>query len=308
MIDKIETVFFYITTDNYITKMSCLIIYALQLEQGKFYVGKTHRQKGVEMRFKEHLTGRGSEWTKKYHPISIIESYEHHCTFEEDILTKKYMMEYGIEHVRGGSYTKIELEEWQVKSLEHEFKSASDKCFKCGKTGHFAKDCEKGMFLEYLCRFETEEEIEEEIARLENFVIKVNELHSRIDSYKFVQIVIDKREKITIEIEPSIIDTYDMRYLVWNKTQINSNSKVIINEKIYSYLLRYKEGANYPNIIDDQNVVQNIYKVYIYRKKLERQYVDILRNEGLYNNTLDETIKIINTKIELLYEKLATLF
>ena len=91
--------------------MSCLIIYALQLEQGKYYVGKTHRSEGAELRFQEHLSGRGSEWTKFYKPISIIESYEHHSTFEEDVLTKKYMMKYGIEHVRGGSYTMIELEE-----------------------------------------------------------------------------------------------------------------------------------------------------------------------------------------------------
>jgi len=137
---------------------------------------------------------------------------------------------------------------------------------------------------------------------------KVNELHSLIDSYKFVQIVIDKREKITIEIEPSIIDTYNMRCLKWDTQIINQKQFKSINENIYLCILKYKGCENHPNIVNDKNVAQNVYKVYIYRKKLERQYVDILRNEGLYNNTLDETIKIFNTKIELLYEKLATLF
>ena len=292
--------------------MSYLIIYALKLEEGKYYVGKTHCfEGGVELRFEEHLKGLGSEWTKKYCPISIIESYEHYSTFEEDVLTKKYMMKYGIENVRGGSYTKIELEEWQVKSLEHEFKSVSDKCFKCGKTGHFANECGKGLFLEYLSTFETAETIEQEIDRLENVITKVNQLHSWIFHYRYVQIINDKKETIAIEIEPSIIDTYNMRHLEWDERRNRYDPNPNINEKIYSKLLMYKGDRNKPNIVNDKNVVQNIYKVYIYRKKLERQYLEIYENENIHHEPniviIDNLIKLINTKIELLYEKLAIL-
>ena len=105
-----------------------ITIYALELETNKYYVGQTHRGTGANIRFQEHKSGNGSEWTKLYKPISIIETYETESLFEEDILTKKYMIKYGIENVRGGSYTKIDLDEWQIKSLEHEFKSVSDSC------------------------------------------------------------------------------------------------------------------------------------------------------------------------------------
>ncbi len=292
--------------------MACLIIYALQLEQGKYYIGKTHRSEGVELRFEEHITGRGSEWTKKYHPISIIESYEHYSIFEEDVLTKKYMMKYGIENVRGGSYTKIELEEWQVKSLEHEFKSVNDKCFKCGKTGHFSKDCDKELFLEYLSAFETEEKIDEEIARLENLIKKVNELDTNIFYYRYVQIMNDKNETIAIEVEPSIIDTYNMRNLKYlNLRQNTNNISSTTSERIYSSLLRYKGDNNKPNIVRDKNVVQNIYKVYIYRRRLERQYLEIFTNEGFDSKlnivNTESLTKLMNNKIELLYEKLYNL-
>jgi len=70
--------------------MACLIIYALELESCKFYVGKTHKSEGSVFRFTQHKLGNGAEWTKKYKPISIIEEYEHHCTLEEDVLTKIY--------------------------------------------------------------------------------------------------------------------------------------------------------------------------------------------------------------------------
>ena len=49
------------------------------------------------------------------------------------------MFDYGIENVRGGSYTKITLDDWQLKALEHEFLSMGDKCFKCKKSGHIAR-------------------------------------------------------------------------------------------------------------------------------------------------------------------------
>ena len=62
--------------------------------------------------------------------------------YDEDKITKKYMSLYGIKNVRGGSYTKINLEEWQIKTLEHEIKGSNDLCFTCGKSEHFASDCD----------------------------------------------------------------------------------------------------------------------------------------------------------------------
>ncbi len=89
----------------------------------------------------EHFSNYGSEWTKKYKPISVIESFDIIDGSEEDICTKKYMRKYGINNVRGGSYSKVVLDDYKIKALEDEFCTANNSCFKCGKTGHFSNQC-----------------------------------------------------------------------------------------------------------------------------------------------------------------------
>jgi predicted GIY-YIG superfamily endonuclease len=116
-------------------------LYVLKLVQDKYYIGKSCHN--IWYRFSEHNKGRGAQWTKIYKPIMILENFESDNKFIEDILTKKYMEIYGIENVRGGSYSNIILRDWQIKALKHEFKTADDLCFNCGKLGHFSSECKK---------------------------------------------------------------------------------------------------------------------------------------------------------------------
>ena len=51
------------------------------------------------------------------------------------------MKKYGIENVRGGSYTQLELPQEFVSSIEKEILGNADKCYKCQQYGHFAKNC-----------------------------------------------------------------------------------------------------------------------------------------------------------------------
>ena len=122
------------------TPMSLTNIYILRLQGGKFYVGKSGN---VMLRYQQHLNGIGSAWTKKYKPISLVRTIEKASPFDEDKYTKEYMAKYGIENVRGGSYTAVDLSEEQEDTLRNELRSASDCCLKCGKPGHFANQCKK---------------------------------------------------------------------------------------------------------------------------------------------------------------------
>jgi len=113
-------------------------IYVLRLEGGRYYVGKTDN---VPQRFQQHLHGQGSAWTKKYKPVSLEKTIKHASVFDEDKVTKEYMAKYGVDKVRGGSYVQMELSEEQKTMLECELRGAKDLCTRCGRAGHFVKDC-----------------------------------------------------------------------------------------------------------------------------------------------------------------------
>jgi len=83
-------------------------IYTLELENNKYYVGKSCVSK---QRILKHFQEEGSEWTKLYKPIKIIEIIPDCDNYDEDKYTKIYMDKYGINNVRGGSYVQIELNE-----------------------------------------------------------------------------------------------------------------------------------------------------------------------------------------------------
>jgi len=113
-------------------------IYVLRLSGGNWYIGKTN---DVSMRYQEHVNGDGSAWTSLHTPICLAHTLCNVSPFEEDKVTKEYMAKYGIEKVRGGSYSNIHLNSSQTTQILNEIKTASDMCYKCGKTGHYANVC-----------------------------------------------------------------------------------------------------------------------------------------------------------------------
>jgi cellular nucleic acid-binding protein len=118
---------------------SPFVVYVLACEQGKYYVGKTSRS--LANRVIDHFKDAGSWWTRQYPPIRVIQSTQSTDPMEEDRITKVFMQEYGIQNVRGGSYTSIELPEYQLMALTKEFSSCANLCFRCNRPGHFVSKC-----------------------------------------------------------------------------------------------------------------------------------------------------------------------
>lgn len=114
-------------------------IYVILCEKNRYYIGKTDRP--LQTRVEEHFNRNGSEWTRKYKPIKVVEQIPNVDEFDEDKYTKIYMKKYGIDKVRGGTYTQLELPEYSLLALERELCTASDLCFRCHRPGHFASQC-----------------------------------------------------------------------------------------------------------------------------------------------------------------------
>jgi len=113
-------------------------IYILKLENDKWYIGKSDNP---EKRFLQHKNGSGSAWTSRYKAVELFKVIENVSPFDEDKFTKEYMSIYGIDNVRGGSYTQIILPEEQKKLIQRELWSMKNLCNNCGSSQHWVRSC-----------------------------------------------------------------------------------------------------------------------------------------------------------------------
>ena len=114
-------------------------IYVLKLEKDKYYIGKTNNP---SIRIDAHFHENGSAWTKLYNPIKILELIPNCDDYDEDKYTKIYMDKYGIDNVRGGSFVSVKLDKSMIDCLVKMNNGTNNKCFTCGKEGHFSQDCD----------------------------------------------------------------------------------------------------------------------------------------------------------------------
>jgi hypothetical protein len=114
-----------------------LTIYVLELEDGCFYVGKTRNSKG---RIQAHFQGTASSWTSLHKPLRVL-SEEQTISEMEDATVLRLMALHGIDKVRGGTFSRVELDETERMFLTKMLRMNSDCCVLCGATNHFAAQC-----------------------------------------------------------------------------------------------------------------------------------------------------------------------
>jgi hypothetical protein len=94
--------------------MSRTTFYVLALADGKKYVGTSP---DPEKAFIEHKEGGLSAWTDLYKPerIEAIHIVSSHTILDQCVVS--YMIRYGIQNVRGGSWNTVELTKLQERDL-----------------------------------------------------------------------------------------------------------------------------------------------------------------------------------------------
>jgi len=89
-------------------------IYVLECEDGNVYVGKT--TKGIK-RLKQHIKGRGAEWTKLHKPTKVMEYYTDAKDSDERKVTNQMIKKYGAKKVRGAGLTKRKMSKKEISNL-----------------------------------------------------------------------------------------------------------------------------------------------------------------------------------------------
>ncbi|RIA99199.1 hypothetical protein C1645_747617 [Glomus cerebriforme] len=102
-----------------------IIVYVLECSDGKYYVGKTSRSINIE-----HCNGSGSEWTRIYRPIRIVEN-EQTDDNAYSVLNKTldYMSKYGIDSVRSDRYSEVYLSIEEKKNIKQLLLHKNDSCY-----------------------------------------------------------------------------------------------------------------------------------------------------------------------------------
>ena len=115
------------------------VIYGLECAGGKYYVGRALGASAKD-RIDAHFRGDGAAWTMRHKPLKVVFE-EEGDRFDEDKHVVRLMRKYGIENVRGGTFSREYLPYAQKNTIKDMLRGSSDACFHCGKTGHFVNDC-----------------------------------------------------------------------------------------------------------------------------------------------------------------------
>jgi len=84
-----------------VMRKSTGLVYVLQLDEGKYYVGWTNNLFG---RMEQHFNGHGAAWTKKYAPQRCLWLAKGDKPLETKVAARCRKM-WGEDNVRGGSWT-----------------------------------------------------------------------------------------------------------------------------------------------------------------------------------------------------------
>ena len=155
-------------------------IYILQLENNKYYIGKTNNP---SFRVNDHFTCNGSAWTSIHKPIKVLDLIPNCDDYDEDKYTQMYMDKHGINNVRGGSFVSITLNQTEMNMLQKKNNGTNDKCFKCGIPGHFVSNCltttkDMNEYLRLSNKIERKQNVLDELKNADFFGIRSNRIET----------------------------------------------------------------------------------------------------------------------------------
>ena len=190
-------------------------IYVLRLIEGKYYVGTAGN---VVCRINSHFRGEGVDWTRKYRPIDIEEVIPNQSYIDEDTITKKYMLKYGIDNVRGGTYCGMRLGYDEYRLLKKEMMSAGNRCYRCASKDHKFREC---PFRSKRSNHFKQKRLVERVVRQEDELVRLNDECDHCGMICICDLVLDSQ---TPELDFITFDPLEIDY-IWENFDKEDNGK-----------------------------------------------------------------------------------
>ena len=158
-------------------------IYVVKCANDKYIVGRTNTEVEIGTKLTSGQVShngfflnsklQSTEFLNENPEQDVIDVIKSNDPLDLDKITKKYMLIFGINNVRGGSYSSLILNDWMIKALEHEFNSNNEK-----------PEENSIKFTEYLNKFTNLSMIDDEIHYMKNIYIKIINLNKFIEYEK----------------------------------------------------------------------------------------------------------------------------
>lgn len=257
-----------------------VIVFVIELQNNKFYVGKTSKNTFNFSDFKYTI----SEWTKLYKPLRLSEIKQNGDKYDVDILMFLYMKTHGIDNVRSENYPNIKMNN-EIKNICIKMINNSEKkCYLCYETDHFTNDCPYDKDKKYnkkiieiiLEWIEENNKIENNLLYCKKFLMQIVNVDWFDFDYKKMYTNENKWKKHIIEIKKDILnDTINLQEKILCLKKVLEILKINFNE-IYS---------NFNYTLNNKDLVNKRY--FIYKLKYEKKCEKINKLIENLNKLLD---------------------
>jgi hypothetical protein len=217
----------------------------------------------------------------------LLETHQTNDIMDVDKIVKKYMLTYGIDKVRGGSYKNDILEEWQIKSLENELK--------------LLKPSEVSSLDEFANSYDINNisNVISEIIHFRTNILKLKEIDTATQlNYDINNINIalsknDKRDKLSIE-----YNEYNSNRRMNNLDSLTRDKLIKIEQEIKELnedITKLINGPYINNIIIDIDNRYNNYLRYSGNNLIETNHIIKLYSTKIFNIEVKQKIKDFNS-------------
>jgi hypothetical protein len=239
-------------------------LFILKLECKKYFIGlTTDIQQDINKL-------SNSNWVKKYKPQEMLLFIEGCDDIDKYVIL--YMQKYGINNVRGGTYSDILLNSDCIEKLK-KLDYSTDKCYICGETTHNVHDCKKDdilctCFYSYIyVHYSTSCKKYEQIFDNEDDLIEKLKYTTQNIDEQIIKII---KENNNIIIEPLVIES------------------VITNPPVD------KPQVIEPQVIEPQVIEPKVEEPKVIEPKVEEPKVDeLLITDPEYEKKLDELLLML---------------